>query len=160
MKGISVGQHSGRARRTAAAVLLASFANLVGCTEYTPVRPGVDAASQSEVRVALTDQGRVDAAPRIGLRAVKVEGVLQSMTDSSLSLSVQKVSREGGIEDIYVGEQLSLSMRDFETVEKSGMSVPRSILAAAAIITSAFLIAKGAGDLSGGKTGGPPPPTR
>lgn len=150
--------HAGVARRAVATGLLVSFANLLACTEYVPVSGAVDAAAQPSVRVTLTDQGRVDAAPRIGLRAVRVEGVLQSMTDSSLSLSVRKVSREGGIEDNYVGEALALTRRDFDAVEKSKTSVSRSILVAGALIASALLIAKGAGDLSGGGGGGPPPP--
>jgi hypothetical protein len=112
------------------------------------------------VRVTLTDQGQLDVASRIGLRARQLEGTLQSLNDTSLSLSVRKVSREGGIEDNYAGEQLSLAARDFETVETSRTSISRSVLVAGAIIAATFLIAKGAGDLSGGKNGGPPPPTR
>ena len=158
MSDHSFNRHGLLPRRGAALVLLAAFANLVGCTEYTPVHNAIDVASQPEVRVALTDQGRANVGPCIGLRAVRLEGILQSMTDSSLSLSVRKVSREGGIEDSYAGEQLSLAAGDFGTVEKSKTSVPRSILAAGAIIASAFLIAKGAGDVSGGKSGGPAPP--
>jgi len=80
-------------------VILAQFATLLACTEYTQVHNAVDVANQPEVRVTLTGQGRVNVGPRIGLRAVRLEGLLQSMTDSSLSLSVRKVSREGGIED-------------------------------------------------------------
>ncbi len=148
------------ARRATAVLLLGSFANLVGCTEYTPVRGAIDTHAQPDVRVTLTDQGQLDVAPRIGLRARQLEGTLQSMTDSSLALSVRKVSREGGIEDSYAGEQLSLSARDFEAVAKSRTSVVRSVLAAGAIIASAFLIAKGAGNVSGGDKGGAPPPTR
>jgi hypothetical protein len=148
-----------RVRRTTALLLLASFTNLVACTEYTPVRGPVDAATQPDVRVTLTDQGQLDVASRIGLRARQLEGTLQTMTDSSLSLSVRKVTREGGIEDNYTGEQLSLSRRDVDAVEKTKTSVVRSLLAAGAILASVFLIAKGAGDVSGGKTSGPPPPT-
>jgi len=146
-------------RRVAASVMLILFTNLVACTEYSPVRGDIDAARQPEVRITLTDQGQVDVAPRIGLRAMKLEGILQSMSDSSLSLSVRKVSREGGIEDSYADEQLSLSPRDFQAVEKSRTSVARSILLTGAIVIASFLVAKGAGDVSGGKTGGPPPPT-
>jgi hypothetical protein len=146
-------------RRITALILLGSLANLMACTEYTPVRGAVDTRAQPDVRVTLTDQGQLDVAPRVGLRARQLEGTLQSMTDSSLALSVRKVSREGGIEDSYVGEQLSLSARDFEAVEKSRTSVVRSVLAAGAIIASAFVIAKGAGNISGGDKGGPPPPT-
>ncbi len=141
-----------------ASLVLASFSNIVACTEYTPVRGSVDAAARPDVRITLTDQGQMDVASRIGFRARRLEGTLQTMTDTSLSLSVRKVSREGGIEDTYVGEQISLSKRDFDAVEKSRTSVPRSILVAGAIIASTFLIAKGAGDVSGGKNTEPPPP--
>jgi hypothetical protein len=147
------------ARRVTALLLLASFGNLVACTEYMPLHGAADANAQPDVRITLTDQGQLDVAPRIGLRARQLEGTLQSMSDSSLALSVRKVSREGGIEDTYTGEQISLSARDFDAVEKSRTSVVRSLLVAGGIVASAFLIAKGAGDVTGGDKGGPPPPT-
>ena len=147
------------ARRVTALLLLVSLANLVACTEYIPFRGTVDANGQPDVRITLTDQGQLDVAPRIGLRARQLEGTLQSMSDSSLALSVRKVSREGGIEDTYTGEQISLSARDFDAVEKSRTSVVRSFLVAGGIVVSAFLIAKGAGNVTGGDKGGPPPPT-
>ena len=145
-------------RRTVAALLSLSFFNLVACTSYVPVRGSLDTAAHQAVRVTLTDQGRMDVGPRLGLRATRLEGVLEAITDSSLTLSVRKVSREGGIEDIYAGEELYLPARDFEIVERSKVSVSRSVLAAGALVVSALLIGRGAGDVSGGKTGGPPPP--
>jgi len=148
------------ARRTTASLMLILFTNLVACTEYTPVRGDIDATHQPEVRVTLTDQGQIDVAPRIGLRATKLEGILQSMSDSSLSLSVRKVSREGGIEDSYADQQLALSRRDFEGVEKSRTSVARSVLLTGAIVIASFLVAKGAGSLTGSENGSKPPPTR
>ena len=147
-------------RRLTASLLLACFTNLAACTVYTPVRGAVDANAQPSVRITLSDQGELDAAPRIGLRARQLEGTLQSMTDSSLTLSVRKVSREGGIEDTYVGEQISLSKRDVDAVEQGKTSFARSALLAAAIVASAFLIAKGAGSLTGSDNGSKPPPTR
>lgn len=149
-----------RRRRFTAGPLLLLFANLVACTEYVPVRGSIDVTASPEVRVTLSDQGTFDVAPRLGQRAEQLEGVLQGMTDSSLSLTVRKVSREGGIEDTYQGEHLTLAARDFESVGKARTSVARSLLLAAGITATAFLLAKGAGDLSGGKTPGPPPPTR
>ncbi|MFL5479144.1 MAG: hypothetical protein ACJ79X_09015 [Gemmatimonadaceae bacterium] len=147
-------------QRVVAVITGLCFMNLLACTEYTPVRGTVDPATPAEVRVTLTDAGQLAVAPRIGLRAHQIEGTLQAMTDSSLSLSVHKVSREGGIEDAYAGEQLSLSARDFGAVEKRGTSVIRSLLLAGAIIATTFVAAKGAGDISGGKNGNPPPNTK
>jgi len=82
------------------------------------------------------------------------------MNDSSLLISVRRITREGGGDDTYDGNEISLARQDVELVERSRTSVSRSILAAGAVIASGFLVAKGAGDLSGGKTVGPPPPTR
>jgi hypothetical protein len=147
-------------RRITAFVSGLCFTNLLACTEYTPVRGLVDPTIPTEVRVTLTDVGQVSVAPRIGLRARQLQGTLESMTDSSVSLSVHNVSREGGIEDTYAGEQVSLNARDFDAVEKSRTSVIRSLLLAGAIIASTFLLAKGAGDLSGGNGGNPPPNTK
>ena len=82
------------------------------------------------------------------------------MNDSSLTLSLRKVAREGGIEDSYQDIRLVLSSHDYDGVERERVSKPRSLLLAGGIIVSALLIGRGAGDLSGGKTAGPPPPTR
>jgi hypothetical protein len=147
-------------RRVTASVMLGLFANLVACTEYTPVRSEIDAAGQPEVRVTLTDQGRVDAAPKVGLRATTLTGSLQSMTDSSISMTVRRVSREGGIEDNYDGLQLSLNPNAFESVEKSRTSVSRSLLLTAAIVLGSFLLVKGIGDVTGSSDTGPPGSTK
>jgi hypothetical protein len=146
-------------RRMRGALALLLFANLLACTEYVPVRGAVDASAQPSVRVRLTDQGMIDVAPRIGLRAQTLEGVLQSVGDSSLALSVRKVSREGGIEDSYAGEELTLLRRDYEAVETGRTSVIRSVLLAGGIVAGALLIARGAGAFSGGDSGGKPPRT-
>lgn len=158
-KTFSMGASPSRRRITGSAAILL-FANLLACTEYVPVRGTLDVEAAPEVRVDLSDQGRVNVTPRIGPRANRVEGVLESMNDSSLTLSLRKVRREGGIEDSYQDIRLTLSSRDYDAVEKGRISRPRSLLLAGGLIVSAFLIARGAGDLSGGKTGGPPPPTR
>lgn len=147
-------------RRAKAVVTLALLANLVACAEYVPVRGSIDVMATPQVRVTLTDQGATDVASRIGQRARRLEGVLLAMTDSSLTLSVRKVSREGGIEDSYAGEQLTLATPDFDAVEQGRTSVRRSLLLAGGVVAGALLIAKGAGDLSGGGSGKKPPPTR
>jgi hypothetical protein len=147
-------------RAVTAGVVAVLFANLVACTEYIPVTGMVDAGPAPQVRVTLTDQGTVDVAPRLGLRAERIEGLLRGMSDSALTLTVRKVSRAGGIEDSYEGEQISLAPRDFDAVEKSRTSAPRSFLLAGAIVVGSFLIARGAGDIVGGGNGGHPPPTR
>lgn len=143
-------------RRATAALAFVLFANLLACTEYVPVRGDASTSAQPVVRVTLTDQGTIDVGPRIGMRARILEGVLQSVSDTSLALSVQKVSREGGIEDTYSGEALTLQRRDYESVATRRTSVSRSLLLTGGIIAAALLLGHGAGDLFGGDSGGPP----
>jgi hypothetical protein len=149
-----------RTRQLTALIVGVCLMNLLACTVYTPVRGTVDLATPTNVRVTLTDQGQLTVAPRIGLRAHRLEGSLQGMTDTSLSLLVHSVSREGGVEDGYLGEQLSLNSRDYQAVETSKTSVIRSLLLTGVLIASTFLLAQGIGEISG--TGGskPPPQTK
>lgn len=90
------------------------------------------------------------------MRARTLDGILQSVNDSSLALSVQRVSRESGIEDTYAGEPLTLLRRDYESVATARTSVSRSLLLTGGIIAAALLVGHGAGDLFGGGGGGPP----
>jgi hypothetical protein len=129
----------------------------LSCTTYTPIH-GSEALPGYDVRIRLTDLGAVNLVPRIGPRARELDGTLREVTDTSLVVSVRRVVREAGGEDSYAGEDIPLRSADFESVEASKTSVPRSILAAGTVLASVFLVAKGAGDVSGGKTGGPPPP--
>ena len=129
---------------------------IAGCTSYTPVRVA-DATAGYNVRVSLTDQGAVDLVPKIGPRARMLEGTLKAASDTSLLVSVRRVTREGGGDDSYDSLQVSLPSRDIDVVERSQTSVTRSILAAGAIVATALLAAKGAGDIGGGgKTPGTP----
>jgi len=141
------------------ALLSASLLTTAACTEYTPIH-GIEATPGYDVRVRLTDKGAVDLVPRIGPRARQLQGTLKQVSDTSMVVVVRKVVREGGGEDTYEGQEISIPSQDIELAETSKTSVPRSILAAGGILASAFLIAKGAGDLSGGGSGKNPPPNR
>jgi hypothetical protein len=126
---------------------------IISCAGYSPISvsqsvPGYD------VRVSLSDQGAVDVAPRIGQRARQLEGRLKQVSDTSLLLSVHRVVREGGGDDTYSDLEVDLPSRDIDTVERSSTSMSRSFLAAGAIVATALLAAKGAGNVSGGGSGG------
>jgi hypothetical protein len=141
----------------ARSVVAFSLLAAVSCTTYAPLR-GSEISPGYEIRVRLTDRGAVNLAPRIGPRARQLEGTLRQVTDTSLVLSVRRVIREAGGEDTYGGGEIPLRSEDFESVEASKVSMPRSILVAGAVIASVFLVAKGAGSSSGAPGGGPPPP--
>jgi hypothetical protein len=143
-------------KRVRTALLSAPFVMTVSCTVYTPVRGG-EAVPGRDVRIRLSDKGAVDLAPRIGPRARTLEGTLREVTDSSMVVAVRRVSREDQGQDTYDSLEIAIPSEDIETAERSTTSAPRSILTAGAIIASAFLVAKGAGDLSGSGGNKPPP---
>lgn len=143
-------------KRVRVALLSAPFIFTASCTVYTPVR-GLDATPGNDVRLRLTDKGAVDLAPKIGPRARALEGTLRGVTDSSMVVSVRRVAREDQGQDTYDALEITIPSQDVETAETSKTSVPRSFLTAGAIIASAFLVAKGAGDLSGSGGNKPPP---
>jgi len=143
-------------KRVRTALLSAPLVVTVSCNVYTPVR-GVEAMPGRDVRLRLSDKGAVDLAPKIGPRARLLEGTLRQVTDSSMVVSVRRVSREDQGQDTYDSLEITIPSQDIETAETSKTSVPRSFLMAGAIIASAFLVAKGAGDLSGGGETKPPP---
>jgi len=132
------------------------FLTTTSCTAYTPIR-GIETAPGNNIRVRLSDKGAVDLVQSIGPRARQLEGTLKQVTDSFMVVSVRRVTREGGGEDTYDGQDISIPSQDIETAEASRTSVPRSILAAGGILASALLFAKGAGDISGGGSSRPPP---
>ncbi len=138
------------------ALISASFLTTASCTAYTPIH-GIETAPGNNVRVRLSDKGAVDLVRSIGPRARQLEGTLKQVTDSFMVVSVRRVTREGGGEDTYDGQDISIPSQDIETAETSRTSVPRSILAAGGILASALLVAKGAGDISGGSSNRPPP---
>jgi hypothetical protein len=143
-------------KRVRTALLSAPFLVTASCTVYTPVR-GVEAVPGYDVRLRLSDKGAVDLASKIGPRARTLEGTLRQVTDSSMVVSVRRVAREDQGQDTYDALEITIPSQDIEGAETSKTSVPRSFLAAGAIIASAFLVAKGAGDLSGGGSGKQPP---
>jgi hypothetical protein len=138
------------------ALLVWSLATM-GCTAYTPLRLG-DAAAGYDVRVTLSDQGAVDLTPRIGARARQLEGTLRQASDSAMLLSVKRVTREGGGDDSYDSLDVPIPARDIGAVERNQTSISRSFLTAGAIVATALLAARGAGDVSGGRGGGPTGP--
>ncbi len=137
------------------ALTLISFLITASCTSYAAIH-GIETAPGNNVRVRLSDKGAVDLVQSIGPRARQLEGTLKQLTDSSMVVSVRRVTREGGGEDTYDGQDISIPSQDIETAEASRTSVPRSILAAGGILASALLVAKGAGDISGGSSNRPP----
>src|SRR6202040_1673857 len=105
-------------KRVRMALLSVPFIVTASCTVYTPVR-GVEAVAGYDVRLRLSDKGAVDLAPKIGPRARQLEGTLRQVTDSSMVVSVRRVSREDAGQDTYDSLEITIPSQDIETAETS-----------------------------------------
>lgn len=127
-------------RRLIAGVLLSCCA----CQAYTPITVTPATATQ-DVRVTLTDAGAALTAGALGSGAMVIEGRLQSVTDSTLSLAVTQVTRAGGDDEARSGESVTLARSNIASVEQKRTAVGRSLLAAGVIVGGALLVAKSIG---------------
>src|SRR4051812_48534798 len=98
---------SGRIRD---AILLCACGLASACYDYRAFTPAVVPAGE-EIRVDLTDQGRVDVAPLAGVGVDRIDGTVESAADSSLILRVAGVRRKG-IDESWTGERLRIARQD------------------------------------------------
>lgn len=120
------------------------------CQAYTPITVTPTTANQN-VRVTLTDPGAALAYGPLGSGAKIIEGRLQSVTDSTLSLAVSQVTRLGGDDEARGGDVVTLARSNIASVEQKKTSVGRSLLLAGAIAGGAIIVAHsiGSGDQAG-----------
>jgi hypothetical protein len=138
-------------RRYVAVLLLCCGA----CQSYSTVS-AAPAPNGQELRVTFNAPGAVALQGNIGTGGSQVEGKLQELTDSTITLTVSHVIRAHGADEAWDGERVTMSRSNIASIESRRTSVPRSVLAAAVIAGSALFIAGslGSGDQTGGGGGG------
>ena len=149
--------------RIVAPAILLLVSVVSGCYRYVPTTR-TSLAPGASVSVALTLQGSINVAPRIGNNVVSLEGTV-SDTDSSggITLSLLSVTRRGeNLASTWSGESLRLSSEDIAEISGKQLSHGRTVAAwtalGAASVALIVAIAK-ATDLVGGSNGGRPIPT-
>lgn len=149
-------------RIVAPAILL--FACIAGgCYRSVPTTRN-SLAPGSDVSVALTSQGSVNAIPRIGDNVASVEGIVSDIDSSGgITLALHSVRRRGeNLSSTWTGESLHLSSEDIAEIRAKQFSRGRTVAAWTALgAASAALIvaiAKAVDNVSG-STGGRPIPT-
>lgn len=103
------------------------------------------------VRLTLTDAGTAHLATVLGPGAASVAGRVTSVTDSGVTLGVTRVTRLTGVGEAWKGEAVTVPRADVASAAHEEVSVPRSILAAGAVVAGAVLAARVIG---GSVTGG------
>jgi hypothetical protein len=139
-----------------AGVMAASTVVSGGCYRYTPI-DSPSSALGSEVRVRLTDAGAVTLGPLVGNRIELVDGVISSVADSGLTLSVTSTTDRLGVEVPWKGEAVLFPNSALAGVERRSLDRGKSYLVGG--ITAGLVAAVGigfgiSGSGGGGRTGG------
>ena len=120
---------------------------LAGMTLLAPL--GV---AHAEMKIAVVN------VPRLLDEAPQAKSAMQALQDEFAPRQKEIMSTQKELK-AKAGEPLTLLPRDYESVAKARTSVARSLVLAGGIIAGAFLLARGAGDLVGGDSGGHPTKT-
>jgi hypothetical protein len=112
--------------------------------------------------VSLTDFGTANLGRLLGMGVGTVEGELQSLTDSALTIAVQLVRQRDGIETFWKGEQVTIARSDVAEIRQRRFSKGKSAVATVAVIAAAVgaveaFIGTGSGSSPPGGGGGPGP---
>lgn len=142
-------------RRFALAGLLAAT---TGCYRYTPLSPA-DVTPGRTVRVELDDQGTAELARWIGARGASLEGRVQAVSDTAITLAVTDVVRLNGVTEPWKDESVLVPRRFAESLGVRRLDRQRTIWTSvgtlAAIVAGSAIVGNGNGlfGIGGGKSG-------
>ena len=126
-------------RFTGGLLLVFLLGVMQGCYVYSPV----SAAPSPGMVVALdlTDRGRADLGDLVGSGAARIEGTLQSETDSAYMLNVASVRYQRGVTAVWSGEPVTVGKTAVYRVSERQFSRGRTFVAAGAVIAAIVAIA-------------------
>jgi hypothetical protein len=127
----------------------------LGCYVAAPLA-GPQPANGTRVAITLTESGTTAMASQLGPARVRLVGDVAAATDSSLVLALRTVTNWRGIEETWMGEQVTVPRSAIESIGERHVSVGRSVGLTLAIVVAAVLVGKAIG--SGGSGSTLPPP--
>ena len=131
--------------RLVAAVQLALLA---GCHVVEPLATAP--VAEDEARVRFTELGAAMLAPLVGPGVTAVRGRILSIDSTSIRLRVAAVTDRDGLENVWLGEAVTVQRNQVAGFDRRVFSPVRSAFVAAGIAAGMFVMAKVAsGDLGG-----------
>lgn len=131
-----------------------------GCYSYVPV---ASAPTSGVVSLLLTDTGRVALGRTLGPTVEKIEGAVESSTDSAYVLRMQSVTFFNGQRSGWMGERVVVGKQYVTNPSKREFSTGKTTLAVAGGIAAVIAFIAGRGLLGSGNPDGDPggggPPT-
>jgi hypothetical protein len=140
--------------RTSTAIITAASL-LVGCTGYTPI-PVAQATTSGTVRLTIAEPSYNHTFGVLGSQVSAVEGEVQTVNDSSVTIAARDVTRLTGDEEQFHGESVTIPRQDISSFDRRHLDLVRSLLLTGAITGGAIWIAsQGHGALGLGRITGP-----
>lgn len=130
-----------------------------GCFRYHVV-PAAQLRAGDDVSVSISASGSQALVSTLGPRVVRLDGRLVD-GDSTLTVSVSGITREGGLEEFWSGDAVRVPISAIDSVRVRSFDGRRSLLASAGAV--AFAVATRAvvaGDAFGRGIGSGPPASR
>lgn len=138
--------------------LVVAAAATTGCYAYRPVATA--AAPGTVVSATLTDAGRVSIGKSVGEGARKIEGQVESVSDTTYVLRMRSVTYLNGQTNDWSGERLSVPRQlvtdvkeRFFSRKRTAMAVAGGIGSVVAFILTRSLIGGGSESSAGGDPG-------
>ena len=126
-----------------------------GCMGYVPISPGV-APPSGTVRVALTDAAHTETFGVLGSQVASVEGKVEAINDSSVTIAVSEVARTSADDERVLGSAVMIPSRYIKSYERKRLQVGRSLLIAGVLAGAAIWIGtQGHGNVTYGRPTGP-----
>jgi hypothetical protein len=148
----------GRSWRRWTALALASVSPLSGCYTTQPVASAPEPGTT--VLLDLTDRGRVQLGDRIGPSASRIEGVVQTRSDTAYMVRISSVQYLNGQSNKWSGEPFTVPASLVSAVQERQFSRSRTISVGAGIaaaVVTLFLKTNFLGSGNNGKDPNPPP---
>lgn len=121
-----------------------------GCYVYAPA--GRQAREGERVELFLNDRGRSELGRLIGAGTRSIDGDVNALGDSSLTIAARHTRSIDGVEFEWSGEPVMLPLAMLDSVRVRRVSAARSALVVGAAVAAGVLIR---GAFSGGGSGGP-----
>jgi hypothetical protein len=117
----------------------------LACQTYAAM-PFAQVRAGNNVRMTVTNEGSLAVAPTVGRNIQSVEGRVQSIDTSGVTLRVESVNRGTDVSERVDTAVVRLPVSGVSATELRRIDKRRSFLVAGLIAVGALLIAQGAGD--------------
>lgn len=142
------------------AVAVVALLMLSGCYVYTPLYSAPSPGTR--VSMDLNDRGRAALEQNVGPEILSVEGVISSISDSVLVVSMERARSLRGVSTNWTGEPVTFRSEYVRSMRERRYSGARTIalVSALASSTALFIATRGLLGFGAGDPGGPGGPTQ